>query len=665
MISVKHPSVLNDWQLFRQAKTINRHTNRASNPDWYKEATELDRQWHIWVDGMDVISAIYDRRSGQWLPGPEPVMPRDTGASVASQRPISKEVVHQLHDSLNEAQLEAIFANFDEDGLRRLHQTLSGLIQGKEIGGKVKSLGVVLHIADEFGISDLAPEFSSDIDFAGVRELLTTDPHEALGDQTADTVKNSWRLLPYWGVEEGERRSIAIQVTRRYQSLFFELDRYSQSHNIPIITAAYSAPLEALRIAPALLDGEASRETGDILVFQYRRFSTLAVINPEGELILIRALQHRMGQDFPASLGEILANTAASVGLPNPTVTIAAMSQVNQDNLAAELSAFFSDREPMNIGLVLPLEIDALTSLSAARAEMAVGDAGLLKRIDEASPVRGATTFRELANGWSGQNFFGISEEEKEMYPPLQDLRMLRFFGHAKMLAAALCLGLAVWTGFEYLRAATTEAWKLPDQEAGVASVELTKLERDRKRFEYWENLMARRSEGWLALEVLLQLFKPDSGLIVSESTYKVEGTVNAGATGDQKPSKIGFIRTWTIKGFSKTEGAATLAKLSSKNFLTEQFTRIADEFKVLSLMEGKETERTLDVTMQQRQGQMPPNKRFPLSVARHYRNSFEITITQTFTDKDPMALTVAPPAATPDPAAAATGAVAATEIKP
>lgn len=662
MISVKHPSVLNEWQLFRQAKMIVRHTNRGSNPDWYREATELDRQWHIWIDGVDVVSAVYDRRSGQWLPGPEPVMPRDTGVSIASQRPISKEVVHQLHDSLNEAQLEAIFANFDEDGLRRLHQTLSGLIQGKEIGGKVKSLGVVLHVADEFGIADLAPEYSADTDFPSVRELLTAVPHEALGDQTADTVKNAWRLLPYWGVSEGERRSIAVQLSRRCQSLFFELDRYAQSHNIPIVTAAHSAPLEALRLAPMLLDPAASRETGDILVFQYRRFSTLAVINREGELVLIRALQHRMGQDYPSSLGEILTNTAASVGLMNPTVTIAAMSRVSQDALATELSAFFADREPMNIGLVHPLEIEGFAALASGRAEMAVGDGGLLKRLDGESPLGRSTTFGELASGWATQNFFGVSQEEKEIYPPLRDLRMLRFFGHAKLVAATLCLGLAVWTGFEYFRAATTEAWKLPDDVAGVASVELVKLEKDRKRFEYWENLMSRRSEGWLAMEVLIQLFKPDSGLIVSDTSYKVEGTVSAGVTGDQKPSRIGFARTWIIKGYSKTEGAATLAKLSSESFLKEQFARIGEEFKVLSLLKGEDETRTLEVTMQQRQGQMPPNKRFPLSVARHYRNSFEITITQTFTDKDPLALTVAPPA---DEPAAAPTAVASTTPKP
>ena len=76
---------------------------------------------------------------------------------------------------------------------------------------------------------------------------------------------------------------MAIQICRRCQPLFYELDRYAQSHNIPIQTAAYSAPMEALRLAPIFLDPGEQQGAGNIVVFQYRRFSTLAVINTDGE----------------------------------------------------------------------------------------------------------------------------------------------------------------------------------------------------------------------------------------------------------------------------------------------------------------------------------------------------------------------------------------------
>ncbi|MCB1091547.1 MAG: hypothetical protein KDL87_08445 [Verrucomicrobiae bacterium] len=643
MFAAKHPSVLNDWQIFRQAKMVASHTSRASNPDWYKEATEVDRQWHIWVDGMDVVSAVFDRISGQWYAGPEPVLPRDTGASVGTQKAIPKDVVKSLHDSLNDAQLEAIFATFEEDGLRKLHETLSRLISGKEMGGKAKSLGIILHMADEISICDLAPEYSSDEDFDSVRELLAVDPHEALGDQTADTVGNTWKLLPYWGVKEGERRSVAVQVTRRFQSLFFELDRYSQSHNVPIVASAYVAPLEALSLTPWLIDPEDSSHDGDIIVFQYRRFSTLAVLNEEGELVQFRSLQHRMGQDFPSSLGEILTNTAASVGLANPSVTIAAMSLVNQDGLAADLSAFFADRTPMSIGLVVPSEIACFAALAAGRPEMAVGDKALLKPEEAPKDLIQSDTFENLWKGWSTQNVYEISEEEKEIYPTQKDLKLVKWLALARLVLIAAFLGAASWTGFEYIRTATTEAWKLPVNEAGIATVELGKLKQDKSRYEYWENLMARRSEGWLAMEMLLQLFKPDSGLVVTTSNYSVEGKIDRSASTDKTGRKLGFVRKWTIKGFAKTEGGASLAKLSSNAFLQQQFDRLSKEFKASSLVSNEAT-RTLDVTMQQRQGQMAPSKRFPMSVARHYRNSFEVTITQTFGDKDELAITMVPP---------------------
>lgn len=653
-LAVKHPSVLSDWQLFRQAKLITKHTSRASNPDWYREAHELDRQWHIWIDGAEIVSAIFDKRSGQWFEGPEPVLPRDTGASIGSQKPISKADVASLHQSLNEAQMEAIFANFDEDGLRKLHETLSRIVQGKDFGGKSKSLGVILHMADEFGTSDLAPGISADTDFESVRDLCCSDPQTALGDLNADSVGNSWRALPYWGVNEGERRSVAIQMSRRAQSLFFELDRYAQSRNIPVITAAYAAPLEALRLAPFLLDAEAPHGKGDILVFQYRRFSVLAVISVEQELIQMRVLPHRMGMDYPNSLGEVLSKTAAMFGLEDAAVTIAAMSQVNQDAMVADLSAYFSENAPMNIGLVAPGEIDAFSSLAGkGRCEMAIGDAALLKRLSERNPMAESTTFKQLGEGWATQNFFGISEEEREIFPPLRDLRLLRFFMHAKLAAAAAVLGLGIWTGFEFVRAATSDSWHVEEQAAGGTTAELTKLQKDRNRFEYWENLMARRSEGWLAMELLVQLFRPDSGLVVSESNYKVEGNYSAAgekksrgkAAEDASGKKLGFTRTWVISGYSKPEGTAALTKLSSESFLQQQFEKMAKEFKSESLF-AQEGTRTLEVTMQQKQGQMPPSKRFPMSVARHYRNSFEITITQTFTDKDSLALTMAPPKA-------------------
>lgn len=644
MIQPRHPSVLNSWQIYRQAKQVMKHTSRASNGDWYHQAMELDRQWHIWVDGREVVSSVFDRKSGQWMEGPRAILPKDNGVSAGTRKPMEKDAARALNEGLNQAQLDAIFAHFDEEDLRSLHESLNKLIRGKDFGGKVKSLGLVLHLADEFAISDLAPEFSMDDDFVGTRELLQLEPAVVLGDSSIDVVGNTWRLLPYWGITEGERRAVALQISRRYQPLFFELERYSDSRNVPVIGCVVSAPLEALRLAPLLLESSEQTRAGNIFVFQYQRFSALSVLNQSGELIMTRALQHRHGQDYPSGLGEILVNTAASVGLAEPLVTIANMSGVNQESLVTELSAFFTSRPAMNIGLVTPSEIEGLSDIAGGRVEMALGDTERLSRLSEGNAMAGSQTISELDREWARQNFYGRSAEELEVYPTQKDLKMLRFFGYAKLLLLAGLVGTVAWTSFDYIKAMTTEAWKISSDAAQTASVTLEKMTKDRDRVNYWENVMARRSEGWLVMEVLLQLIEPDSGLIVTECSYNTEGDREV-----TKGDSLSFSRTWKIHGFARPEGQQALGRLSSNIYLKKRFEDLAAEFGAESLKLDTDT-RTLEVSMQQRQSQMTPTERFPASVARHYRNSFEITITQEFSEKDALALTMKPPVLASNP---------------
>lgn len=638
MSEIKHPSVLNPWQTYRQAKTLLKQTSRASNADWYRDAYELDRQWHLWIDGARVESAVFDRRSGEWFKGPVPVLPKDTGRSAGTEKSVSSEAVVGMHENLNQDQFEAVFASFEEEDLKRLHIALSELVKSKDYGGKVKSLGLVIHVAEEFGLADLAPEYSMDDDFESLRDLLSVDPVEALGDHTIDRLAQSWNLLPYWGITEGERRCVAVQISRKYQPLIEELKNYSRTRNIPIQTAVVSAPLEALRMVPFLLDPADTSKNGNIFVFNYQRFSALAVLNPAGELVMMRSLPHRPGQPHANRLGEVLVNTAASVGLDDPLVSIVLMSPVGQEALTTELGAFFSGRPPMNIGLVDPYEIEELTRIPESRVEMLLGDSASIEKLSEEAPLKDSNTIQQLAESWALQDFLGPNETDKGIYPAQKDLKMLRFFGYGKFLVLGVLSILIAATAFNYIRTITTDAWRLDDSEAGQAAAVVEKKKQDRDRVNYWENVMARRSEGWLVMEVLLQLFEPGSGLIVSECTYEAEGKQD-----DQKARKLAFQRQWVVKGYARSEGSAMLAKLSSNTYLKEKFEGLSKEFGVESLLLDTDT-RTLDVSMMQRQNPMPPNSRFPASVARHFRTSFEITITQEFSEEDALALTVEPP---------------------
>ncbi|NLT72011.1 MAG: hypothetical protein GXX91_15150, partial [Verrucomicrobiaceae bacterium] len=179
------PANASPLKVYRQTKQILNHTSRAKNPDWYKPAAQLDLQWHIWIGTRHISSALHHLSKGTWHEGPE--LPR-----IA------------LEEDENGAP-----TGLDETSRNALHDLLRRLLGSREFGGKPKSLGIVLHLADALRTRDLAPDFSTDEDFEGLNELLITAPEIALGDESLDPAEGHWRLLPLPGAVEEQRRSLA------------------------------------------------------------------------------------------------------------------------------------------------------------------------------------------------------------------------------------------------------------------------------------------------------------------------------------------------------------------------------------------------------------------------------------------------------------------------
>ena len=616
-LDLKHPSELNPWQVYRQTKKLTKHTSRARNADWYKTAFELDRQWHLWLDGENVVSAIFDRRGNSWDEGPElPEFADAPGGGIST--------------SLAPAEAVA-----------ELHEILKGLLSGKELkaGGKAKSLGVVVHVAGDFSLADIAGEYAADDDYDAVNELLTLEPQMALGDANADALAYSWRALPYWGVIDGERRSTAVQVSREHQALIAEMRQWGESNNIPVIASAVSAPLEALRLAPQYI--EWTPGVGDMILLHYRRFSAFAVLGVSGELLMMRSLPHVGERRHPARFGETLVNTAASMNLASPRVHIVPMCDDGPNDLVGDLAQFFSNRDPMDIGVIDLSDIPKLDDVPGKRIEMLLAEPENLMAGEDGGdelPLAENDTFVHLADVWATQDFYGLSAYEKEVYPERKDLKLLTVAGMVKMFLLLVTVGLAGWTGFDYVRTAATDAWKLAPEDATATKNRLQMLGMQNSEATYWENIMEPRSEGWLVLEMLLDMFPPESGVVMTDCDYRVVGLPM-----EKDADKVGFERVWSIRGYARTEGAALLGELSSESYLAEQFEKIAEDFDNETLRPAPET-RSLHATMQQRQGQLPASVGFPASVARHYRTSFELSIKQTFDDEDVLALTAKPP---------------------
>ncbi|HCQ37524.1 MAG TPA: hypothetical protein DIV39_00075, partial [Verrucomicrobiales bacterium] len=112
-----HPAQLSTWQRFLQARRLHRETTRSRNLDWYREALDLECQLHLFLEGEDISEAhiCFGKEA------------RKTWGRVA---------VPSL-----------------QAGEQEVMEYLAGI--RSQFKGKMRSLAVILHVADEFAISEL------------------------------------------------------------------------------------------------------------------------------------------------------------------------------------------------------------------------------------------------------------------------------------------------------------------------------------------------------------------------------------------------------------------------------------------------------------------------------------------------------------------------------
>ena len=158
-------------------------------------------------------------------------------------------------------------------------------------------------------------------------------------------------------------------------------------------------------------------------------------------------------------------------------------------------------------------------------------------------------------------------------------------------------------------------------------------LKKERKEWEHWDSLLAKRSEGWATLETFLSIFPDKSGVILSNATYSVNAL-----NGDGE-NTFGLERVWQFSGFANPEIATQLPTLGSRTRVTGMLNAIAEQIQAPYLSIEGDT-RELEVSLAQKQGTMPSSYEFPTRVSRHFRNAFDLRIEQRTTEKDDLALT-------------------------
>ncbi len=594
-------------KVYKQAKRILKSTSRAKSADWYARSHEIQLQWHIWVGSGSVVSAIFNKSSGEWWDGPE--LPRVTFA---------------LNDIGEPDGLDDVSRN-------SLHEILRQLLASKGFGFKPKSLGITMHLADGLRIRELAPDFSNDSDFDNLNELLIAAPEVALGDDSIDPNEGRWRLLPLIGNVAADKLSLAIQVSSQYESIIQEFRDYGELRNIPIVAEARSAALESMAGVPTLLpDGKSLENT--LMLIQFEGFTLLCATGSKGEITLVRPLMHRTGGLLsPPEVSEFINNTAALLNMKAPDLILISMTGVPEDELQDLLSAYLESHPDATRQCINAKTSPLVEKIPGNRFEIATAT------IDH-SITPESSSLHQLVSKWAIQDFYGLSSEESQKVPSRSDLNLLKFAGLSQKVALVGLFAFVGWTGTDFFTKMSSESWKLHPTAAQEMELRLVELQKERRNWVHWDGLLTKRSEGWLSLETLLSLFPDNGGVILNSASYRAESV----GSGNKEDDSVGIKRTWQASGYANPEVAKQLSTLGSRTRLAGMLNAIAEANQADYLTVGTPT-RDLSVTLQQKQGAMPPTFQYPARVARHFRTAFDLSIVHSLDSNDEFALNTNP----------------------
>lgn len=588
MKPLENPENLNVFQTYRQACKIDARTSRGSNEDWHKSAHNVDLQWHLRITGSPrVRSAVYSVTDEKWSNGPKLNLP-----NLRSQDAIEAAV----------------------NDLLSSHP-------------KAKSLGVVLHIADEFATTEIFEDFKDWDALPELNEQLITNPNAVIGEDSAVAEETSWRVVPTPGAIKPPICT-TVAISHRYAEFLEILRQLGEARNFPILTEGLSAPLAFISVLPAFLDFT----TGDaqLVVLHYLKFSALAIFSPAGELIKLRALPHR-GRPHPPNLSDTLATAIAASELKSPRIVLIPMTATEIEPLVTQLHATLDLEEELMIDIVKP-GAQAATNCDESRPEMLVAQ-------KEYQGAELSNTFRMLGQeGWAMQDFLSQPRSVTTIQPSWNDLKLLRASKLAKPALALIGIAVLAFALFTSIGAMIEPSWQHDEKATASLQTELAELGQTNKTHQHWNNLLANRSTGWTTMELIAQMFPADSGVVI----YEVDYTARVDSVAKSKTS--GFTREWDITGVAMEDSLALLQKLNSRAGIQEIFATITENTGVSSFDPSPETRQLLVIVERSENAQFDRNE--PVSAVPKSENCpyrFNIRVTQQFSEKDSLAITKAP----------------------
>ncbi|MCP4729200.1 MAG: hypothetical protein GY872_03900 [Roseibacillus sp.] len=578
MDALIHPAQLSAWQRFLQARRLHRETTRSKNSDWYSNALELECQLHLFLEGEDISKA---------------------------------HICFGKEDRKNWVQVSTPSLQASEEELGEYISEIRG-----EFSGKPRSLAVILHLADEFAISELARANERPEDLRALSDQLTKAPQEILEDHSISTEELSFRFFPYPGAKPGQLFGSAITISRKCQDYLRQIRTIGETINFPIRTCALSAPLVALAALPQLADQLPSQPFS--ILFSYASFSVIAFFTAEGNLVMLRSVRHHAG-GAPPHVGRIMQTMAAALELPEPLVYILSLSYEETDSDLPELpgAVTLNWRESAWFDPEVPLEFQGPSSLLIA---------------GQAEGLAASETFRGMAEQkWAIQDFLPATMEETELCPSQTEMKILRYGSVVLRVGVVALVLFLTWTGIRAVRIINDEAWNQTDEVSREGNKVLAS---EIRRYEQWSSLLADRSKAWVSMELVNQLFPDPESVILSEATHRVRPEVV-----NEKDKKAGVIKEWIISGVSNSEALNHLTVISSTKGMGKVFEIVRKHTGNDSLRMDLSS-RTLQVNLLTSE-----NKRFKpdggTKPEERFAHNFRLTIKQRITAEDPIAIPI------------------------
>ncbi|QQL44481.1 hypothetical protein [Sulfuriroseicoccus oceanibius] len=538
MNQLHHPETLSAVKAYRQACMVANSSSRASNPDWYKPAHQVGLQWHIRTTGSPrLASAVYSESDQAWSDGPNLNLP-------------------QLRS------MDALEAAIDE--ILKRHP-------------KAKSLGIVLHIADEFATTEIFEDFSDWNQLDALSEQLSTNPHSLIGDEGMATEDTSWRIIPTPGAITPPICT-TVAISHRYQEVLANLRALGEKRNFPIVTEGVSAPLAFLALLPAFLDFE--NEAPKLVVLHYHKFSALSIFSPNGELIKVRALPHR-GRPHPPNLSDTLTAAVHANELQKPQIILVPMTSTDIEPLVTQLHATLHlDDDPV-IDVIKP-GVEPVTQCAGSRPEM-------LMALPDYTASEHSNTFKMLGGqGWAFQDFLAPPADESAAIPSWKEMQLLKLSKLAKPVFALVAIGALGLTMTGVISAISNESWQYDETTTSMLNGEINLLQQKQKAHAHWENILADRTSAWTTLELIARIFPKDSGVLVENVEY------SARVEQAKKGNTLPFARSWTITGAATDVGEEHLTSLNSRDGISAVFTEITDATGIQSFDPSSDTRQLL-----------------------------------------------------------------------